>query len=221
MKRLVILGTGGNAYDLLDIVEAINALTPTWEVAGFLDDKRERGSRYLGIEVLGTLREAVRQEGSVFVNAIGSDQSFRYRPEILAGTGLRREQFATLVHPAAGVSSRARLGHGVSVNYGVSVAGNVTIGDHVLLGPACVVGHDSVIEDFTMLAPASVVSGFVQVGVASYIGASAVLRQRVRVGARALIGMGAVVLKDVAEGTVVVGNPARPLERPVVTAKAG
>src|SRR5262249_22778119 len=132
-----------------------------------------------------------------------------------AGTGLRREQFATLVHPAAGVSSRARLGHGVSINYGVSVAGNVTIGDHVSLGAACVVGHDSVIEAFTMLDPAPVVICLVHVGDA------AVRRQRVRVGARALIGMGAVVLKDVVEGTVVVGNPARPLERPAVTAKAG
>src|SRR5262249_40346184 len=162
MKQpLVILGTGGNAYDLLDIIEAINAKTPTWDVVGFLDDAREQGSRHLGIEVLGTLRDATRLEGCLFVNAIGSDQSFRHRPLILAGTGLRTEQFATLVHPAAGVSSRARLGHGVCVNYGVSVAGNVTIGNHVSLGPGCIVGHDSVIEDGTMLAPGAVVSGFV------------------------------------------------------------
>ena len=37
-RPLVILGTGGSAYDLLDIVEAINAVQPTWEPIGFLDD---------------------------------------------------------------------------------------------------------------------------------------------------------------------------------------
>ena len=51
------------------------------------------------------------------------------------------DRFATLVHPSAGVSARARLGRGVCVNYGASVAGNVTIGDHASVGPGCVVGH--------------------------------------------------------------------------------
>jgi len=43
-QALVILGTGGSAYDVLDIVEAINANRPTWRVAGFLDDARPKGS---------------------------------------------------------------------------------------------------------------------------------------------------------------------------------
>ena len=42
-RPLVILGTGGRAYDLLDIVEAINAVTPTWEIVGFLDDAKPPG----------------------------------------------------------------------------------------------------------------------------------------------------------------------------------
>jgi sugar O-acyltransferase (sialic acid O-acetyltransferase NeuD family) len=213
MKDLVILGTGGNAYDTLDIIDEINACEPTWKVIGFLDDARERGSQHLGIEILGAVRDAARLEGCYFVNAIGSDQSFQKRPAILASTGLRKERFATLVHPLAGVSPRACLGYGVCVNYGASIAGNVTVGDHVSIGPACVIGHDSVIGDWSMLAPASVVSGFVEVGPSCYIGAQAVIRQRVKVGTQALVGMGAVVLKDVAEDTVVVGNPARFLER--------
>src|SRR5262245_43336026 len=149
----------------------------------------------------------------MFVNVIGSDRSYRLRPQIIARTGVPLDRFATLVHPQAGVSSRAKLGRGILINYGASVAGNVTIGDQVSIGPGCIIGHDSVIEPFTMLAPAAVVSGFCQVGEASYIGAGAMIRQNLRIGAGALVGMGAVVVKDVPPAAVVVGNPACPLGR--------
>ena len=214
MKQpLVILGVSGNAYDILDIVEAINADAARWEVVGFLDDARAAETAHLGVPILGPLRQAPRWVGCAFVNAIGSDGSFRRRPEIVAATGLGPEHFATLVHPAASVSPRARLGRGVYASYGASVAGGVTVGDHVALGPGAIIGHDTVVGDHTVVAPGAVVSGFVHVEGPSYIGARAVIRQRQRVGAGALVGMGAVVVRDVAPGTTVVGNPARPLRR--------
>jgi hypothetical protein len=42
---LVIVGTSGSAYDVLDIVGALNRQADVWEVAGFLDDARPPGSR--------------------------------------------------------------------------------------------------------------------------------------------------------------------------------
>jgi sugar O-acyltransferase (sialic acid O-acetyltransferase NeuD family) len=210
---LVILGTGGSAYDVLDIVEAINAQRPMWRVGGFLDDALPIGDRHLGFDILGRLSDACRLSGHRFINVIGSDRSYRRRPEIIAGTGLRPEQFATLVHPAASVSPRARIGRGTYVSYGVSVGGGVTLGDHVSLSPSAIVGHDAVIEDYALVAPGAVLSGFVHLATAAYVGARAVIRQHLRVGEQALVGMGAVVVREVAAGETVVGNPARVLPR--------
>ena len=212
-QPLIILGTGGSAYDVLDIVEAINAERPAWEVAGFLDDARPAGGEHLGYPVLGNLSEAARFAGHWFVNVIGSDTSYSKRPQIVATTGLGPERFATLVHPGASVSSRARLGRGAYVNYGASVGGSVSVGDHVALGPGAIVGHDSTLDDFALVAPGAVISGFCRIGRACYVGTGARIRQRVVVGEGALVGMGAVVLRDVAPGHTVVGNPARVLER--------
>src|SRR5438128_8617871 len=97
-RPLIILGTGGSAYDVLDIIEALNAQRPTWRVAGFLDDARPAGSSHLGFPILGKLADASRFAEHWFINVIGSDQSYRQRPAVIASTGIRRERFATLVH---------------------------------------------------------------------------------------------------------------------------
>jgi sugar O-acyltransferase (sialic acid O-acetyltransferase NeuD family) len=210
-RPLVILGTGGGALDVLDVVEAINAESPRWDVVGYLDDGARPGDRSLGAEVLGPLRDAARLGDCSFIKAIGSERSHARLPEILAWAGLRPERFATLVHPGASVSRRALLGRGVLVNFGVSVGGGAVVGDHVVLCPGSIVGHDARIEDYATVAPGAIISGHVSAGRACYLGAGSSVRQGLRVGERSLVGMGAVVVRDVPPRATVVGNPARPL----------
>jgi sugar O-acyltransferase (sialic acid O-acetyltransferase NeuD family) len=210
MRPLVILGTGGNAYDLLDLVEAINGVTPTWDVIGFLDDAKPPGTPHLGLPILGSLDEAWRlPPGLAFVNTIGCERTFRRLPEILASTGLDAGRFATLVHPAASVSARAGLGRGVVVGFGAAVSGGARIGDLVALGPGCLVGHDAAIRDYSILAPGAVLSDSVRVGRGCYLGSRSTVRQYLRVGDGALVGMCAVVVREVPPGSTVAGNPAR------------
>jgi sugar O-acyltransferase (sialic acid O-acetyltransferase NeuD family) len=210
-QRLIILGTSGNAYDVLDVVEAVNRVNSTWSIAGFLDDGRPTGVDHLGFPVLGRLSDGVRFGDCLFINAIGSDRSFRRRAEFVASTGVPADRFATLVHPAASVSSRARLGRGVCVNFGASIAGAVAVGDHASIGPRAIIGHDTTIGPYTVIAPGAVVSGFVRVGRSCYIGAGAAVRQQLDIADEALIGMGAVVVRSVSPELTVIGNPARPM----------
>lgn len=211
---LIILGTGGNAGDLLDIAETREA---AWRVAGFLDDVKPVGALHLGLPVLGRFADALGFSHTFFVNAVGSPASYRSRPAIVVASGLPSTSFAVLVHARAAVSSHARIGEGTAVNAGASIAAGVVIGRHVTVGPGAIIGHDTVIEDHAMIAPGAVISGGVHVGQAAYVGAASCLRQKVRVGPGALIGMGSVVLGDVPMDAVVVGNPARLLQRPPET----
>ena len=213
MKRpLIILGASGNALDVLDVVDALNAIEPSWEVIGLLDDGRV-GTSLAGIPVVGELRSAKKFDSCWFLNAIGSDRSFRRRTEVVAATGLTPERFATLIHPRATVSTRCKLGYGICLQAGACLAGHVNVGNHVWLAPGTIIGHDTTIADHAVVAPGAVISGGCRLAEACYVGAAAAIRQQVRIGAGALVGLGAVVVRDVPAGLVVVGNPARPLVR--------
>jgi sugar O-acyltransferase (sialic acid O-acetyltransferase NeuD family) len=212
MHPVVIIGLGGNALDVLDVVDALRLAGRDWEVRGFLDDARAAGTSHVGLPVLGPVDDAGRYGDTRFINAVGSDKTFRLRPTIVARTGLPPERFATLVHPTASVSRRARLGHGTCVNHGVSVGGGAVVGDHVYMGAGCIIGHDAVIEDYAVVAPGAIVSGFTRIGQNCYVGAGAIIKQTKQVGAGAIVGMGAVVCKDVPPGETWVGNPAGPRE---------
>lgn len=80
------------------------------------------------------------------------------------------------------------------------------------------VAHDCAIGDFVTFAPGAKCNGNVVVEDNAYIGTGAVIKQGrpgkpLVIGRGAVVGMGAVVTKDVAAGTTVVGNPARPQPR--------
>jgi sugar O-acyltransferase (sialic acid O-acetyltransferase NeuD family) len=219
VQALVIIGSGGNACDVLDVVDVIRRADREMEVRGFLDDARVAGTTYLSLPVLGCVDDASRYADSVFINVVGSDKSFRLRPTIVGRAGLPRERYATLVHPAASVSRRAKVGCGTCVNHGVSVGGGAVIGDHVYMGAGCIIGHDAVIEDHVVIAPGAIISGFTHIGHNAYIGAGAIIKQAKQVGTRAIVGMGAVVCKDVPPEVTWVGFPAGPLKPSQRTAR--
>jgi sugar O-acyltransferase (sialic acid O-acetyltransferase NeuD family) len=218
MKRLIILGTGGNCLDILDAALAVNrhAGQTVYECAGFLDDNAAvHGQKIAGVPVLGRLKEATRFPDCVFVSGIGSPDSFWRKVDILRTTGLAPERFETVVHPQASISSLAQLGRGCVALAGVAVGARATIGDHVILLQGAIVSHDCRLGDYVCVASGACLSGAVDVAASSYIGANASVRGGVKIGPRSLVGMGSVVLKDVPENTVVAGNPARMLRRVV------
>jgi sugar O-acyltransferase (sialic acid O-acetyltransferase NeuD family) len=124
----------------------------------------------------------------------------------------------TVVAGNALVMDDVALGAGAILSPFVTLTSNINIGRQFHANIYSYVAHDCVIGDFVTFAPGVMCNGNVSVEDHAYIGTGAVIKQGkpgqpLIIGRGAVVGMGAVVTKDVAPGTTVVGNPARPLTK--------
>lgn len=72
------------------------------------------------------------------------------------------------------------------------------------------IAHNCVIGEHTVITMPTHICGSVIVGDNCHIAATTI-RNQCKIGNNAVLGLGSVVIKDVASGTTVVGNPAKPL----------
>jgi len=208
-KRIVILGTGSNSLEIAEMAQL--PAFASLEVAGFLADGLEIGTKVHGIPVLGGLGDAQQIDDVYFVNGIGSSGNYASRHEFIRKTGISDERFMTLVHPSASVSPSAELKHGVVLFQNVVIGMKAVIGNHVIALPQTTVSHNTLVGDHACLATGVILSGSCVVGESCYLGAGCVTRERTQIGSGSLVGAGSVVIDNIAPQTVAAGNPARPL----------
>lgn len=109
-----------------------------------------------------------------------------------------------------------RIGDGVKIHCNCYVAQFTTLEDEVFLAPGATIANDLYPgEEFSARAMRGPhLEKSVQVGV------NATILPYVRIGAGSIVGSGSVVTKDVPPGTVVAGNPARPIGKVETRRKA-
>lgn len=116
-----------------------------------------------------------------------------------------------LIHPTAAVCATARLGDGSQILAQAVVAADACLGTTCIVNNHASVDHECALGDGVHVAPGATLCGCITVGDNALIGAGAVVLPRITIGADAVVGAGAVVTRDVAPGTTVLGNPARPI----------
>lgn len=73
----------------------------------------------------------------------------------------------------------------------------------------CFISHNVEIGEDTFVVGETIMFGSSSTGRGAFLSGNATIRNGVHIGEKAVVGMGAVVVKNVAEGTVVKGNPAK------------
>lgn len=211
LPRCVVLGGGGHAKVVIEALRAQGRLTP---VAVVDADPARHGREIFGVPVVGddTVLPRLLADGvTVAVAGVGGVGDNRPRRAVMLMAREAGFVLGGVIHPAALISPSARLSADVQVLAGAVVGPDVVLEGGVVVNTRAVVEHDGLVDLYAHVATGAVLAGGVRVGVMAHIGAGATVRQKITIGTEAVVGAGAVVVRDVPDGQVVVGVPARPL----------
>lgn len=213
LPRCVILGGGGHARVLVDCIRESRLA----EIEGVLDsDPTICGRKVLDALILGgdeLLGDLAAGGVTHFVVGLGGVRDNRPRMRLFELGLLFRLTPLTVRHPSAVVSRWATVGPGCQLLPGSIVNAGASLGKNVIVNSGAIVEHDCVVGDHAHIATGARLASGVRAGAGAHLGAGATVRQGIVIGERAVVGAGAAVIRDVAAGAMVVGVPARPLDK--------
>ena len=163
---------------------------------------------FLGMPGFRNWRTENPDSGTQALIAIGGHRG-RDRLEIqqeLYGAGILP---AIAVHPTAFVAADARVGDGSQILANAAVCTEAVIGKCCIINTSASVDHECSLGDGVHIAPGATLTGCVSIGEHTMIGAGAVVLPRIRIGRSVIVGAGSVVTRDIPDGKVAFGNPAR------------
>lgn len=200
MKRLLIIGAGGFGREVLDWALDVPSQYRDWHVGGFLDANAAALDAYdctVPIVADPLLYQPCR--GDYFICAIRHTARKLKICRKLMGRGAR---FITLIHPAAVIGSRCRIGVGCIICPGAVVTTDVRISNFVTVGAQATISHDAVIGEGCTLSGHCDVTGFAVLGEGVFLGSHAAVLAHAKIGDYAMVDAGSVVLEKVTPGQI-------------------
>lgn len=208
LPAILGIGAGGHCKVVMEIIRRAGS----WNITGLLDpDPSRKGEQLSGVEILGNdqLASSLFDQGIraafIGIGSVGASQVRRNVFAMLRDLGF---ELPVLTHPSAMVAFDVPIGMGTCIMPGAIVNPGVRIGECSIINSGSIIEHDCDISSFAHISPGAVLGGSVFVGEGSHVGIGATVRHGIRIGQNAMIGAGAVVVKDVADGSTVVGVPA-------------
>lgn len=209
VKNLVLFGAGGLARETISVINAINAVEPTYHLLGFcVEEKYYTPNIMVGdYPLLGSEQWLIENKSRVVCCCAVGTPSIRARVQKnLQAQGVI---FESVIAPSATIGERSTIGVGCLLSTNVSITCDCKVGDGVFINGGSGIGHDVTLGDYTCMMSGVGVSGWCKVGEEVFIAGHVFVTPHRRIGNRATIAAGSVVFTHVKEGTTVLGNPAK------------
>lgn len=206
-ERIILVGGGAFARELLSWILDVADTTPLPKVVAFLDQDAAAFTGFAGIELswAGDPAQYQPKSGDLFAIALGDPH---VKADVCEGLDARGGKFLTVIHPSASISRMAIIGKGVVIGPGTYVATHARLGDFVCVNSLTGVGHDAVVGPSSTISSQVDVMGAVTLGKSVFVGSGARLLPKISVGDRAKIGAGSVVVRSVKPDTTMFAKPA-------------
>lgn len=202
-KKMVIIGAGGHAKVIIDILQS----SIEYEIVGLLDKNRDRTISNLNVLGDDSLLPSLYKQGIHYAFiAIGDN---RIRVQLAKRATNIGFKLINAISPFAYISPSAILGSGIAIMAGSVINASTQIENNTIINTGATIDHDCFIGDSCNVSPGCTISGNVTIGNGTFVGTGAKVIDGVNIGAWSIIGAGAVIIDNIPENCLAVGIPAR------------
>lgn len=199
--KLAIIGTGGHAKSVYDIVKKKKIY--------FFDSIKKKfkvGNKNFKVTGNSKLIKNYKGKFSKVFIAIGNN---KIRKSYFIALKKEKLKFTTLVHPKSYSSIGSKIGEGSVVMQGSFINTDSKIGNNCIINSNASIDHDCVIDDHTHICPGVIIAGNVKIGKNCWIGLGTKIIENCVIGNNVFVAAGSVVTKNIKSNSFVKGVPAK------------
>ena len=215
MQNVIIFGASGHGSVVLDCLEKEGK----YNLIGFVDSYKKKGSRINGYEVLGSefdlpylinrfnIVGGIVAIGDNWIRKLIVDRILKIVPNF---------NFVNTVHPKSILGKDVLLGCGNVFMPGAIVNANCTIHDFCIINTNSSLGHDGLMESYSSLAPSVCCGGNLYLGQFSAVSLGVNIINGIEIGRHSVIGAGSLVVESFGDNIVAYGSPAKIIRKRII-----
>lgn len=214
-KKVVIIGGEGNGGVIASCIEDNRSKFNDfeWEVAGFINDFEIEVCGYPVLGKLSDLQSFINETDYYFIWAIHLVARNYKTALMFESAKIPEDRLATIVHKSSFIGKGAILSPGAFVMYNSYIGPNAYIGKCSLIMANCCIGHDTHIDDICHCSVGSIMTGYSRLDYCSDLAVGATIIAYKVVGKFSMVAANAVATRDIPEGEIWAGTPAKFLKK--------
>jgi len=209
MKKIILIGGGGHAKVIIDILRESDSYSIEGLVVNDPDSVKISDYPILGNDTI--LPDLYKSGLRNVALGVGGFTDNKNRTKLFNSVKSLGFHVISVIHPSTIISKTAKFGEGCVIYPGVTINSDVIIGDNVIISSGATIDHEAVIEDNVLISTGVTIGAYTRIMNGALLALGSKIVAGVTIGRNSLVYAGSVVVHDVDENTNVLGVPARPL----------
>lgn len=201
-KPLIMLGSGGHAAVLADIIQQLN-----YTLVAVASPLKGQHPLFSSLQHLDSDDDILRYSTDEvrLVNGLGCLPGQNLRHHLFNRFTLLKYQFESIVSPHAILSKNSTINAGAQILMAAVVQSGSVIESGTIINSGAIVEHDCHIGTNCHIAPGATICGGVKIGEYSHIATGANIIQGVSIGKNCIVSAGTTVTKNMPDNTIAYG----------------
>lgn len=202
-QRLLVIGAGGGAVQIMDTVSVV----PNQKVVMLVDDTDSlQGKMVAGVPIAGKISydlvESMFEKGRFDAAIISVSTSIPFRVRVFGDLRARGIPFANVIHPTVYAGSDGSIGSGNVILPFCHIGPCTRVGDNNFISAYCSIEHHNVLGSHCSFGPAVITSADVRIRDKVRFGMGVFVEPHLTIGSEALIASGCVIVSDIGANMV-------------------